>query len=231
MLELVPSLDRPLRLVLVGAHCDDVEIGAGGLLLDLAARAALGSADALVLASTPKREREARSSLAAFCAPVVPTARFGGLPDGRLPGHWDAVKDLLQETAAATRPDVVLAPSPADAHQDHRLLGELVRTAFRDAVVLHYEIPKWDGDLGATRPQVYWPLSPELVERKWALLDEHYPSQRPHDWWRADTFSGLARLRGMECRAAYAEAFAAPKIVLGVAALEPGVGPGAAPPG
>ena len=142
--------------------------------------------------------------------------RFGGLPDGRLPGHWNTVKDLLQRFAAGSAADIVLAPSPADAHQDHRLLGELVRTAFRDHLVLHYEIPKWDGDLGATRPQTYWPLTGDLVHRKFALLDEHYPSQRGHDWWREDTFSALARLRGMECRAEYAEAFASPSVVLGL---------------
>jgi LmbE family N-acetylglucosaminyl deacetylase len=192
-----------------------VEIGCGGLLRDLAGRGLLGAADVLVLASTPLREEESRRSLAAFCAPAQPAVRFGGLPDGRLPGHWNTVKDLLQEFAAGSAADVVLAPSPADAHQDHRLLGELVRTAFRDSLVLHYEIPKWDGDLGATRPQTYWPLTQALVSEKFALLDEHYPSQRGHDWWREETFSALARLRGMECRADYAEAFSCPNLVLG----------------
>jgi LmbE family N-acetylglucosaminyl deacetylase len=202
-------------LALLGAHCDDIEIGCGGLLLDLGEHNVLGSVDALVLSSTPERERESRSSLAAFCAPVEPALRFGGLPDGRLPGNWNSVKDHLQQFAARSTADIVLAPSPADAHQDHRLIGELVRTAFRDHLVLHYEIPKWDGDLGATRPQTYWPLSRDVVRRKFALLDEHYPTQRNHDWWREDTFSALARLRGMECRAEYAEAFACPAVVLG----------------
>jgi LmbE family N-acetylglucosaminyl deacetylase len=203
-------------VALLGAHCDDVEIGCGGLLLDLARQGALGSVDVLTMTSTTERERESRACLAAFCAPTEPALRFGGLPDGRLPGHWNTVKDLLQAFAAGSAADIVLAPSPADAHQDHRLLGELVRTAFRDQLVLHYEIPKWDGDLGATRPQTYWPLSEEVIREKFALLDKHYPSQRAHDWWREDTFSGLARLRGMECRAEYAEAFACPNLVLGV---------------
>jgi LmbE family N-acetylglucosaminyl deacetylase len=215
VLPLAPAVDRPLRLALLGAHCDDVEIGCGGLLLDLAGRGALGAAHVLVASSTAAREAETRAALTAFCAPVEPDVRVADLPDGRLPGHWDSVKDLLQEFAAAARDaDLVLAPSPADAHQDHRLLGELVRTAFRDHLVLHYEIPKWDGDLGATRPQVYWPLTADLVARKWGLLDEHYPSQRGHDWWRADTFAALSRLRGMECRAEHAEAFAAPALLL-----------------
>jgi LmbE family N-acetylglucosaminyl deacetylase len=209
-----PAEDRPLRLALLGAHCDDVEIGCGGMVLDLAARGMLESADALVLASVPAREEESRRALPAFTAPVPCEITFGGLPDGRLPAHWDRVKDLMHSFAAGIRPDIVLAPSPADAHQDHRLLGELVRTVFRDHVVLHYEIPKWDGDLGAARPQAYWPLPAAVVRRKYELLAEHYPSQHGHDWFREDTFSALARLRGMESRADYAEAFTSPAMVL-----------------
>ena len=219
MLRFCPELRRPLRLALLSAHCDDVEIGAGGLLLDLAGRGALERVDVLVATSTPEREAESRASLAGFCAPAAPAITFGGLPDGRLPGHWNEVKDLLQEFAAGSSPDLVLAPSPADAHQDHRLLGELVRTAFRDHVVLHYEIPKWDGDLGAGRPQTYWPLDGELVGRKYALLHEHYVSQRSHAWFREDTFSGLARLRGLECSSEYAEAFSSPATVLSAGPL------------
>ena len=215
MLTLVPDMRRPLRLALLGAHCDDIEIGCGGLLLDLDGRDGLESVDALVVASDLERERETTGSLAAFCPTAHPTVRFGGLRDGRLPAAWGEVKDLLQEFAATTRPDVVLAPAPGDAHQDHRLLGELVRTAFRDHMILHYEIPKWDGDLGAVRPVAYWPLTHDLVRRKYALLHEHYRSQRQHDWFREDTFTGLARLRGMECRADYAEAFGCPAFVLG----------------
>jgi len=203
-----------LRLALLGAHCDDVEIGCGGVLLDLAEQRGLDTVDVLVAASDPLREAESRAALTAFCAPVTPTLRFGGLPDGRLPGTWNTVKDLLQDFARGTEADVVLAPSPADAHQDHRLLGELAATAFRDALILHYEIPKWDGDLGAGKPQTYWPLPAHTVRRKYALLHEHYPSQRGHDWFREDTFTALARLRGMECRADYAEAFTSRKTVL-----------------
>ncbi len=221
MLRLTPRPSRPLHLALLGAHCDDVEIGCGGMVLDLAGHGALAAADVLVVASTPIREEESRRSLAAFCAPVRPAVRFGGLPDGHLPGHWDAVKQLLQEfAAAAATADVVLAPAPADGHQDHRLLGELVATAFRDHLVLHYEIPKWDGDLGASRPQAFWPLRPELVARKYALLREHYLSQRDHDWFREDTFTALARLRGLECRTDYAEAFATRRFVLEAPCLD-----------
>ncbi len=207
---------RPLHVAAIGAHCDDVEIGCGGLLLDLAGRGGLARVDVLVASSDARREWEARAALTAFCAPAPVTVHVGSLPDGRLPGHWAAVKDLVQEHArTAAAADVVLSPSPADAHQDHRLLGELVPTAFRDHLVLQYEIPKWDGDLGAGRPHVYWPVDADVVARKWALLREHYPSQRGHDWFREDTFRALARLRGMECRADHAEAFTCPKAVVG----------------
>ncbi len=215
MLRLAPAGGPALHVALVGAHCDDVEIGCGGMLLDLAARGALATVEVLVASSDAVREQECRAALAAICSPAEPAVRFGGLPDGRLPGSWDATRGLLQDLARGSAADVVLAPSPADAHQDHRLLGELVTTAFRDHLVLHYEIPKWDGDLGAGRPQTYWPLDEELVRRKWALLEQHYPSQSGHDWFREDTFTALARLRGMECRADYAEAFTCPKAVLG----------------
>jgi LmbE family N-acetylglucosaminyl deacetylase len=131
------------------------------------------------------------------------------LPDGRLPAHWDATKQILQDAAATVRPDLVLAPSPADAHQDHRLVGELVATAFRDALVLHYEIPKWDGDLG--RPNLYLPLADDLARRKVELLHASFPSQKARDWWDDELFLGFMRVRGMECRSRYAEAFACHK--------------------
>lgn len=209
--------DRPLRLALIGAHCDDVEIGCGGMVLDLAARGALASADALVLASVPAREEETRKALPAFTAPAPCEVTFGGLPDGRLPAHWDRVKDLMQEFAARVRPDVVLAPSPADAHQDHRLLGRLVRTVWRDALVLHYEIPKWDGD--SRSPDVYVPLDEGHARRKVELLHRCFPSQAERDWWDDEFFSGVMRLRGVESRARYAEGFMCRKLL-----LDPGAG-------
>jgi LmbE family N-acetylglucosaminyl deacetylase len=114
--------------------------------------------------------------------------------------------------ARSLRPDVILAPSVADAHQDHRTVGELVPTAFRDQLALAYEIPKWDGDL--TRPNTYFPLTDETARRKVELLDKCYPSQHSRDWWDEETFLALARLRGMECRARYAEAFTCAKLVI-----------------
>lgn len=205
--------DGPLRVLAVGAHCDDIEIGAGGLLRRLVRERPGTSVGALVLTSTPERAAETTTALAALLDPVVPAMTLCGLRDGRLPAQFDEVKDALAEVAEQPW-DLVLAPHAEDAHQDHALVGALVPTAMRDHLILHYEIPKWDGDLGRLAPNLYLPLTTEDLETKWALLDAHYPSQRSHDWWLRETFLGLARLRGMECRSDYAEAFRMTKGVI-----------------
>jgi LmbE family N-acetylglucosaminyl deacetylase len=115
------------------------------------------------------------------------------------------VKDLLHEAAGVLSPDLVICPAPNDAHQDHRLLAGQTPTVFRDQLVLHYEIPKWDGDLA--RRNFYVPLDDMVARRKVELLHESFPSQKARDWWDDEVFLGLARLRGMECRSRYAEAF------------------------
>lgn len=204
-----PSGD--LQVLALGAHCDDVEIGAGGTLLRLAEERAGTRIHVCVLTGGgTAREDEARAAQRVF-APAG-SLQVHDLPDGRLPASWARVKDVLEAVARETRPHVVLAPRPGDAHQDHRLLAELVPTVWRDVLVLGYEIPKWDGDLG--RPSHYLPLAEEVAERKWRLLDSSYPSQRGRDWWDRETILGLARLRGVECRARYAEAFEVHKAVL-----------------
>ncbi|HET9945323.1 MAG TPA: PIG-L deacetylase family protein [Actinomycetes bacterium] len=198
-----------LEVMCLGAHPDDIEIGCGGTLLRLARRPDLRLSGA-ILTGTPERVDEARAALDRF----VPGAKLEsfGLPDGRLPAHWDAVKETLEGLAATGRPDVVLAPRVDDAHQDHRLVGRLATTVWRDALVLHYEIPKWDGDMAA--PTHYIGLSSEDAHRKVALLNESYPSQAARDWWDDEMFLGLMRIRGMESRHQYAEAFFAGKVLI-----------------
>ena len=203
----------PLRVLALGAHCDDIEIGAGGTLARLATERPDTRFSAVVLTSTPERAAETRACLAALVAPAVVEVTVHELPDTRLPSHYDQVKDVL--AALSREPwDLVLTHHAADAHQDHRLLGTYVPTAFRDHLVARFEIPKWDGDLGASRPNLYVPLSPAQMRGKWEALDTHHRSQRGKDWWSYETFSALARLRGMECRAPYAEAFRVDKVVL-----------------
>ncbi|WAL94096.1 PIG-L deacetylase family protein [Streptomyces sp. Je 1-369] len=201
------------RIVAVGAHCDDIAIGAGGTLLTLCTARPGLRVDALVLSGGgSEREQEELAALTAFC----PGAELGvtvlKLPDGRMPVHWDEAKAAVEELRARTEPDLVIAPRTDDAHQDHRGLAQLIPTAFRDHLVLGYEIVKWDGDLG--RPTAYQPLSPEIAEEKVRLLQEHYPSQRHRPWYDREAFLGLARIRGIECHARYAEAFAVTKLAL-----------------
>jgi LmbE family N-acetylglucosaminyl deacetylase len=201
--------DRPLSVLAIGGHPDDIEIGAGGTLLGLAGEHRGLCAYYLVLTGTAERQLEARAAAAEFLPGADLTIDLCDLPEGRLPAAWEQVKDTLERVARSCRPDLILAPSAADAHQDHRVIGEIVPTVFRDQLYLAYEIPKWDGDLG--RPSVYVPLPPGRAERKAELLHKCFPSQRRRDWWDDEVFLGLARLRGMECRSRYAEAFSCGK--------------------
>ncbi len=201
---------RPLSVLAIGAHPDDIEIGAGGLLLQLAGRPL--QVRYVLLTGTAERHAEARAAARAFLPDADVDVETHQLPEGRLPAAWAEAKEILERVARSCTPDVILAPSADDAHQDHRTVGEIILTVFRDQLYLAYEIPKWDGDL--SRPSVYLPLPVEVAQRKVELLHKCYPSQRGRDWWDDEVFLGLARLRGMECRARYAEAYRCAKSVL-----------------
>ncbi|MCX4237915.1 MULTISPECIES: PIG-L deacetylase family protein [Streptomyces] len=212
------------RIVAVGAHCDDIALGAGGTLLTMClARPGL-RVDALVLTGGgSEREQEEQAALAAFCPGADLRLTVLKLTDGRLPAQWEEAKAAVEELRARTDPDLVLAPRTDDAHQDHRGLAQLLPTAFRDHLVLGYEIVKWDGDLG--RMAAYQPLTPDTAEQKVRLLQEHYPSQRHRPWYDREAFLGLARIRGIECHARYAEAFAVHKLTLDLGPRDPGTSP------
>jgi LmbE family N-acetylglucosaminyl deacetylase len=211
-LRLKAAQGRPLSVLTVGAHPDDIEIGAGGTLLALAEGEPGLQVRYVVLTGTPERRQEARRAAESFLPGARVTVDLYDLPEGRLPGAWVDVKDALEAIAEAGSPDIVIAPSSTDAHQDHRTIAEIVPTVFRDALFLAYEIPKWDGDLA--RPSMYVPLSAEFLHRKVELLHKCFPSQQCRDWWDDEVFLGLARLRGIECRAQYAEAFTCAKFTL-----------------
>ncbi|WP_028707956.1 PIG-L deacetylase family protein [Propionicicella superfundia] len=203
-----------LSVVCIGAHPDDIEIACGGTLLRLARERTL-TADHLVLTGSPLRRAEAQAAAAAF----VPGTQveFGSdddtFADGYLPERWADVKRRVHELAARRpSPDIVFAPRPDDAHQDHRLLGTLAPTVWRNSLILHYEIPKWDGDIG--RPPVYVPLPDAVAREKVDLLNASYPSQHDRDWWDDELFLGFMRVRGMECKHRYAEAFTTAKLVV-----------------
>jgi LmbE family N-acetylglucosaminyl deacetylase len=201
----------PLRVLCLGAHPDDIEIGCGGTLLALGARPDLEVA-ALVLTGSEERLQESEKALSSLAPRAVLSA--AGLTDGRLPAQWDQAKSALEELAARCRPDLIFAPRTDDAHQDHRLIGQLVSTTWRDAMILHYEIPKWDGDIG--RATHYVALDSGQAREKLDVLNRCFLSQTGRDWWDDELFLGLMRLRGMQCRARYAEAFVADKICLDV---------------
>lgn len=200
---------RALDVLCLGAHPDDVEIGCGGALLQLATRSDV-RVSGVVLTGETERAREAMSALGQF----VPGAQVetAGLSDGMLPAQWEQAKQVLEDVAGRCHPDVVFAPRVDDAHQDHRLVGKLASTVWRDSLILHYEIPKWDGDLGA--PTHYVALSDEQANRKVELLRKCFASQTGRDWWDDELFLGLMRIRGVECRSRYAEGFFSSKVLV-----------------
>lgn len=212
MILFAPSDGPPRRIAALAAHPDDLEIGCGATLLKLARARPDLVVDILLLTGSADRVVEAEHAAELFLPGVEKTVTSVGLPDGRLPAHWDRVKQELELHGARGAHDLVLCPRTDDAHQDHRLVAELVPTVWRDAMVLGYEIPKWDGDLGAAT--AYVPLTAEDIHEKVMRLSKAYPSQAARDWWDDEVFLGLARLRGMECRARYAEAFTVRKIAL-----------------
>ncbi len=210
--------DAPPTVLCVGAHADDLEIGCGGTVLALARQVPGVRFHWLVLSAAGERRAEAAASARAFLAEAPGSVvALESFRDGFLPWEGAAVKERFEALKAQVEPDLVFTHHRGDAHQDHRLAGELTWNTFRRAPILEYEIPKWDGDLG--RPNVYLPLDRDTAERKLALLLEHFGSQRSRDWFSEDTFRGLLRLRGVECRApdGLAEAFHGPKLVLGPA--------------
>jgi LmbE family N-acetylglucosaminyl deacetylase len=204
------QLCRPgehLSVLCLGAHSDDIEIGAGGTILGWIAAGVRLDVHWCVLSAAGPRADEARGSAVAFLKGAdrqkVELAEFR---DGFFP-YGGEVKTWIEGLKTRVQPDVVLTHRRGDGHQDHREVCALTWNSFRDHLILEYEIPKWDGDIG--QPNVYVPIEAPVLERKIELLHEHFGTQRSKDWFDAETFRGLARLRGMECRSAsgYAEAF------------------------
>jgi LmbE family N-acetylglucosaminyl deacetylase len=200
------------EIALVGAHCDDIAIGMGGTLLTLAAGPRLRVRGLVLSGGGTEREAEEIEALAAFCPGADVDVTVLDIPDGRAPAHWDRIKNHLSDFRRSCTPDVVFGPQRADAHQDHRLLAELLPTEFRDHLVLGYEILKWETDTPC--PTIFHPIESGVAEEKARLLLKHYPSQASHDWFDEQAFLGLSRLRGVQCRNQYAEAFVVEKATI-----------------
>jgi LmbE family N-acetylglucosaminyl deacetylase len=210
------SVAEPLQRVLViGCHADDIEIGCGGTLLALVDANPGLEVDWLVLTAAAERGAEARASAEAFLEGVE-TARIElhEFRDGFLPYVGGDVKDVFESLKGRVDPQLILTHTSYDLHQDHRLACELTWNTFRNHLILEYEIPKVDGDLG--RPNVFMPLTAAVAERKLALLERHFPTQSGKHWFDRETFLGLMRLRGMEAVAPerLAEAYTSRKLVL-----------------
>ena len=200
-----------LDILALGAHADDIEIGAGGTILRLLAEHPGSRITWLIATASSIRGAEARASAAAFSGDAEAyEVIVADLPDGRLPVHLPALKELL-EPLKAVAPGLVIGPWTGDAHQDHRALAEVVWQTFRDHLVWEYEIPKYDGDLG--RPNLFVAIDEATISRKIELLETFYPSQHTRSWWGGDTMRAIARLRGIEAASSLAEAFHARKIV------------------
>lgn len=203
---------KTLSVLAIGAHADDIEIGAGGTILSWIASGARVEVDWCVASAPGERADEARASAGDFLKGAVRAdVHLANFRDGYMPAERSAVKDWVEGLKRLT-PDVILTHQRNDAHQDHRLINELTWNTFRDHLILEYEIPKWDGDLG--QPNAYIELSEAVLARKIALLMKHFGSQRSKAWFDEETFRGLVRLRGVECRARYAEAFFARKLMM-----------------
>jgi LmbE family N-acetylglucosaminyl deacetylase len=213
-----PPQGRPLRLLCLGAHCDDIEIGCGGAVLRLIEIFPEVACHWVVFSSNSERRQEALGSAAAFLQGVPEARRTIAVESFResyFPWVGADIKDYFQERLAVqTRPDLIFTHFRDDRHQDHRVVSDLTWNAFRDHMILEYEIPKYDGDLAA--PNLYVALGETIAERKIRLLLEHFASQRSRRWFDADTFKGLMRLRGVESNAPerFAEAFYCRKAVL-----------------
>jgi LmbE family N-acetylglucosaminyl deacetylase len=213
-LQFAAAGDR-LSVLCLGAHSDDIEIGAGATLLSLIDRGIQLDVRWCVLSGVDKREHEARASAIEFLTGAADVEiEVMAFRDGFFPEQGEQIKFWFEALKARANPDVIFTHRGDDAHQDHRQVSRLTWNTFRDHCILEYEIPKWDGDLG--KPNFYLPISARALERKIELLVAHFGSQRSKLWFDAETFRGLARLRGMECRAVerYAEAFVARKLVM-----------------
>ena len=204
---LAPGVN-PKRILALGAHPDDIEIGCGGTMLRLAAEHPGLEVLWVVFGARGERATEARASASAFLG-GVPSARVivRDYRDGFLPYSGAAVKEEFEALKREFSPDLVFTHYREDRHQDHRLVSELTWNTWRDHFILEYEIPKYDGDFGS--PNFFASLPTTTLERKVALIVEHFQSQAGKPWFTADVFRAVARIRGMECVApeGLAEAF------------------------
>lgn len=199
---------KPIQILALGAHSDDIEIGAGGAILQWIATRAEVHVHWCVLSTNTARAAEAETSAIDFLKGAASSRiELESFRDGYFPYDGAKLKDWFEGLRRRVDPDLILTHRAGDAHQDHREVSQITWNTFRNHQILEYEIPKWDGDF--CQPNIYVPLDAAVLDRKVALLMQHFATQRSKDWFDAETFRGLARLRGIECRAptSHAEGF------------------------
>ena len=219
MIPLILNKRKPLRLLCLGAHCDDIEIGCGGTILKLTAASGRIEVRWVVFSSDERRKREALRSAEGFLCDVgTKKISIHGLRDGFFPYLGAELKERFEELKAEVAPDLILTHYRQDLHQDHRLISELTWNTFRNHFILEYEIPKYDGDFGS--PNVFVPLDKSTCRRKLDNIFDAFQSQRKKHWFSRELFSSILKLRGMEAKACsgYAEGFYCRKAVLGMEA-------------
>ena len=209
----VPAAQAPLRVLCLGAHCDDIDIGCGGTLLRLLEERERVEVTWVVFSGTPERLAELRASAARFLQKAARAEVIAHeFRDAFFPAQYAQIKEAFRALQKSVQPDLVFTHERADLHQDHRIVSELTWNAYRNHTVLEYEIPKYDG--GLTTPNAYVRLDTRQVEEKVRLLMESYASQRHKPWFTPETFRALLRLRGIECASEWAEGFHANKLCL-----------------
>ena len=199
----------------IGAHCDDIEIGCGGTIMELLRRYPKARIHWVVLSSNSKRASEARMGARLILgAATRPTVTIKDFRESYFPSEVPSLMGFFEELKPRA-PDVVFSLYGQDLHQDHRVVSELTWNTFRNHMILEYEIPKYDGGLGS--PSFFVPVPPAVMRKKVAVLMKAFPTQTTKHWFSPDTFQGLMRLRGIESNApgGYAEAFYVRKLVLG----------------
>jgi LmbE family N-acetylglucosaminyl deacetylase len=214
-LRLDGGVNEKLKILCLGCHSDDIEIGCGGTILRLAGEHPGCEFHWVVFSAIGARAAEAQHAVARFVDPLrLKALQLKAFPDGFMPFVGAEIKMVFEELKKAVSPDLIFTHNRKDAHQDHHLIAELTWNTFRDHLILEYEIPKYDGDIG--QPSVFVPLPSDLCQKKVRLILDAFQSQHGKRWFDEETFFSLMRLRGMECNApsGYAEAFYSRKLVL-----------------
>jgi LmbE family N-acetylglucosaminyl deacetylase len=210
------SISSARRILCLGAHSDDIEIGVGGTLLKLLAQVPESEICWVVFSAPGPRAEEAKQSAEDFLGGIAQKqVKIGSFRESYFPSEWPSIKEWFEEIKANFNPDVVFTHHRDDRHQDHRVLSDLAWNTFRNHLILEYEILKYDGDLG--QPNVFMPISEQIGARKIELLMKHFATQSTKHWFTHDTFAAMHRIRGVECAShtGFAEAFYCRKLVLG----------------